>query len=87
MKTRRARSGAKDAEAAIAFAVEWERADSVGEVARAVGISTRSAYAKAAYFRKRGIELRPFRTGAKPRLDVEGINRAIRSLPNRRPAP
>lgn len=59
------------------FVRTWQNAETVADVARDLGITAQSATARAAAYRKRGVNLKRFPKRGGARLNVDALNDLI----------
>lgn len=60
------------------FVTAWNQADSPAEVAETTGLAPSSVAARAASYRKKGIELKTMNKG-RAKLDVDALNKIARA--------
>lgn len=65
------------------FVRVWQSADSLGEVAKRLGVSSIHATARAALYRRKGIPLQKFSRHGGRRLDVAALAALAKSIVKR----
>lgn len=66
--------------AADVFVKAWQKADSVEQVMKDLGITESSAHSRSSRYRRAGIPLKNFPRGGGARLDVKGLASLAKSL-------
>lgn len=62
---------------AEAFVKAWQKATTVSDVSKATGLTPASASARAAQYRKRGVNLKKFPRQGGARLDIDALNALV----------
>ena len=62
------------------FVIAWESSETLKEVEEKTGIKASIAAARASLYRSRGINLKKFRQGRKPKDTIEELNKLIEEM-------
>lgn len=57
------------------FVALWQGGESLVEIGEKYDLGQKSAQQRAASYRKKGVDLKSFPKGSKPRLDIETLNK------------